>query len=281
MTTLKAKLNDLNGLPEPYHALYTKGADGTFDLTGVEGFTPDDRDRMSRALEGERANAKKYDKELKPWRTLFGDKKPEDIQAIVDEVEELRLSSKGKLDESQIEERVAARLKRATSPIERKVTEATEQLTKAQARVAAYEKAEERAAVRSAIQRAAAESNALPEAYAEGGGLLALLEGVLSVEVETDTEGNRKLGRVLSKEGAGYPSGLDPAKLIAQVQAKQGYFWAPSKGGGAENPRGGGGGGANPFTKGKENLTRQMELIRSNPTLAKQQAAAAGVELEI
>src|SRR5690606_6834171 len=128
----------------------------------------------------------------------------------------------------------------ATKPLQRKLKEiddaaktATAQLEAAQARVAAYERAEERAAVRAEIQRAALASGALPESYAEGGGLLAVLEGVLEVEVETDDEGNRKLGNVRSKDGAGYPSGLDAAGLLKQIQARQEYFWGTSQGGGA------------------------------------------------
>jgi hypothetical protein len=164
---------------------------------------------------------------------------------------------------------VNARLASATKPLERKVTEATEKLAKSEARVTTYEKAEERAAIRAEIQKHALASNALPESYAEGGGLLAVLEGQLTIEVEVDKEtGERKLGKVVTKDGSDVP------KLLKAIQTTQGYFWAPSKGGGSRAGNAPGlAPGVNPWKT--KNRTHQLEVMKANPDLAKQMQAEA------
>jgi hypothetical protein len=87
---------------------------------------------------------------------------------------------------------------------------------------------------------------------------------------------------VRTKDGAGYPSGLDVPKLLQQVQSRQGYFWGTSKGGGA-NPGNGArsGSGTNPFDPKTLNRTQQMALINENPQEAKRLAAVHGVTLNI
>ncbi len=283
MTILKPKLPSLEGLPEPYHALYAKAADGSFDLTGVEGYTPTDREKTTKALKTEREAASTAVNALKPWK-IFGERKPEEIQEDLDKIEEYKAAAKGKLPEAEIEERAIARTKRAMAPLERQAAEAAEKLGKAEARIQAFERDEERAHIGAAIGAAALKSGALPEAYAAGGGLLALLQGVLEVEIEVekDAQGNivsRKLGAVRSKADAGVPSGLDVPKLLQHIQSTQGYFWPPSSGGGARNPgSGGGSGGKNPWKKDSFNRTEQMKILSTNPELAKQLQAAAGVQ---
>lgn len=275
---LEPELDTLDGLDKAFHSLYTQ-RDGKFALTGVKGYTPEDREKVRKALDKERKAAETAIGALKPWKTMFGEKTPDEIQTALDSIDELKLASKGKLDESAIEERVTARLEAAKKPLQRKIEEASEKAAKAEARVKAFEQAEERAAVRAAIQKEALASGALPESYADGGGLLAVLEGKLKVEVEatTDEAGNpvRKLGRVLGADGTELP------KLIQQVQSSQGYFWGTSKGGGA-NPRGGGGpatGGGfkgNPFDPKTLNRTEQLRLKRENRPLYDRYKSEAG-----
>jgi hypothetical protein len=271
---LEPKLTTLEGLPEPFHALYTKAPDG-FDLTGVKGFTPADREKTTKALRTERDSASAAVNAYKPWK-IFGDRKPEEIQEELDKIEEYKAAAKGKLPEAEIEERANARVKRAMAPLERQLAELTDKHGKAEARIQGFERAEERAAIRAEIQRAAVASGAEPWSYAAGGGLLAVLEGVLEVEVETDGDGNRRLGAVRSKDGAGYPTGLDATALIREIQGKQPGYWPTSSGGGARNPGNGGSKGPNPWKKETLNRTEQMKIISSNPELAKQLQAAAG-----
>lgn len=289
--TLKPEIDSLDGMDKAHHVLYTE-RDGKYVFTGLEGYDPSQPGKLQKALDTERENAKKYANELKtlkPWK-VFADKKPEDIQAQLDEIEELRTAASGKIDKAELEKMATARAEAATKPLQRqikefetKLTETGEQLAAAQSRVAAYEKAEERAAIRAEIQKAALASGALPESYADGGGLLAVLEGVLEVDVQVDSEGKRTLGAVHSKDGAGYPSGLDVPKLLQQIQARQGYFWGTSKGGGANSGNGGprNGGGGNPWDPKTANRTQQMAIIRDNPQEAKRLAAVHGVTLNV
>jgi hypothetical protein len=282
MTILDSELTALDGVDKAYHPLYTQ-KEGKYVLTGVKGYTPEDREKVTglhNALKAERTNASTAVNALKPWKTLFGDKKPEDIQTQLDRIEELEAASSGKFDEAELEKRALARATAATKPLERKLNEAAEQLkelgekaTKAEQRVAEFEAKERRALLHGAIAKAALDSHAEPWSYGEGGGLLAVCEGVLEVTEE---------GKIVSKDGCGYPSGLTVAQLLLQIQPKQPGFWPPSKGGGAGNGRGAGGGaGKNPFAKDSFNYTEQARLLQSNPDLAKQYAAAAGVTLRI
>jgi hypothetical protein len=291
MTILKPEIENLDGLDKAHHPLYTE-RDGKYVFTGLEGYDPSQPGKLQKALDTERENAKKYANELKalkPWK-VFADKKPEDIQAQLDRMDELEAAAAGKFDEKELDKRATARAEAATKPLQRqikefegKVTEFTEQNAALQARVTAYEKAEEQAKIRAEIQKAALASNALPEAYADGGGLLAVLEGALEVDVQVDSEGKRTLGAVRTKDGAGYPSGLDVPKLLQQVQSRQGYFWGPSKGGGA-NPGNHGSRiptGANPWDPKTHNRSQQMDIIHADPQRAKQLASDHGVTLNI
>lgn len=269
MSILDAEVASLDGIDKNYHALYTQ-KDGKWLLTGVKGYTPEERETVTKTLKKERDAASAAVNALKPYKTLFGDKKPEEIQAQLDRIEELEASN-GKVDEAEIEKRAQIRAQTLTKPIERKLTEATEKLTKSEATIKSYQSAEEKAAISAEIQKHALASSALPESYAAGGGLLAVLQGQLTVEVEVDAEGNRKLGKVVTADGKDVPA------LLKQIQTTQGYFWAPSKGGGAN--AGGPGGpapGVNPFKAGPTfNRTHQMALLKDNPTLAKQYQESA------
>lgn len=270
MTILKPELEKLDDLDKAFHPLYTP-RDGKHVFTGLDGYDPGATTKLQGVVEKERKNASDAANALKPWKTLFGDKKPEDIQSELDRVEEYKLASKGKLDETELEARVTARLGSAMKPFERKLNEAAEKLASAEKTIGEYQAKERRALVHSAVREAALASGALPESYADGGGLLAVLEGVLEVTED---------GKVQSRDGAGYPAGLDVAKLLQQVQSRQGYFWGTSKGGGAD-PRGGGSGGGvvkgNPWKKESRNLTEQMRIDRDDPALAKRYKAEAGV----
>lgn len=265
---LKPEIEKLDELDKALHPLYTQ-RDGKFVFTGLEGYDPTAVTKLQGVVEKERRNASEHATALKPWKTLFGDKKAEDIQAELDRIEEYKLAAKGKLDEGELEARVTARLGSATKPFERKLNEAAEKLAAAEKTIGEYQAKERRSLVHSAVREAALASGALPESYADGGGLLAVLEGVLEVTED---------GKVQSRDGAGYPAGLDVAKLLQQVQARQGYFWGPSKGGGANGGNGGSRlpAGTNPWKKETFNRTEQMRLLKESPELAKQYQSAAG-----
>jgi hypothetical protein len=275
MTILSSEVDKLDAVDKAYHPLYT-AKDGKFVLTGVIGYTPEDREKTAGVFAKERKAASDAVNALKPYRAAFGDRKIEEIVADLDRIPELELQTKGKPAEEEIQTRAEARALRLAKPLETKLAAAVAANTAALARITAYERAEEQSAVRAAIQAEAAKSGADPASYAPGGGLLAVLQGVLEVEVEVATDGARKLGAVRSKDGAGFPAGLDTAALIKQVQSTQGYFWAPSKGSGAEH-RKGSGNGVNPWMPATKNRTDQMRIINENPELAKQYQAAAGV----
>jgi hypothetical protein len=271
MTILDPELATLDGLDKALHPLYTP-KDGKFVFSGLKGYDPGATTKLQAVVEKERSNASTAANALKPWKTLFGDKDPQAIQAELDRVEEYKLAAKGKLDEKDLEERVTARLSSATKPLERKLNEASEKLAAAEQKLAQHEAAAKRSAVRGEVAKHALESGALPEAYGEGGGLLAVCEGVLEVTED---------GKVVSRDGCGYPAGLEVPALLQQIQAKQGYFWGTSKGTGANAGNGGprvAGGGKNPWLPESRNRTEQLRIKRENPALAKQYMSAPGAE---
>jgi hypothetical protein len=71
--------------------------------------------------------------------------------------------------------------------------------------------------------------------------------------------------------------GLDDQ--LKALQKSDGYLFDVNQSGGGGNPPGDQGGTVNPYMKATYNLTEQMKLERTNPTLAAQmQAAAAGIK---
>jgi hypothetical protein len=278
---LKPEIESLDGIDKAHHALYTE-RDGKYVFTGLEGYDPAEKGRLTKALETERGNAKKYASEAKalaPWK-VFGDKKPEEIQAALDEIEELRTAAGGKIDKAELEKMAAARAEAATKPLNRKLAELTTQLTEAaealkaeQAKVAEFQERDRQATIFAAVGEAAAQVGINEKAYQKGGGLLAICQGVLEVTEE---------GKVVTRDGCGYPAGIGVPALLKEVLKVHDYFAAPSKGGGANAGNGGArGAGGNPWDPKTLNFTKQMEKIRENPDEAKRLASAHGVTLNI
>lgn len=282
MTILKPELENLDGLDKAHHALYTE-RDGKYVFTGLEGYDPGEKGRLTKALDKERGNAQKFDNELKalrPWK-VFDGKKPEEIQAALDEIEELRTAASGKIDKAELEKMAAARAEAATKPLSRKVTELTNQLTEAaealkaeQSKVADLVDRQNKATILAEVGKYAAASSANEKSYQKDGGLMAICQGVLEVTEE---------GKVVTREGCGYPAGIGVESLLKEIQKVHDYFWGTSKGGGANSGNGGprNGGGANPWDPKTLNFTKQVELMNQDPEGAKRLASAHGVKLSI
>lgn len=282
MTTLKPEIDSLDGLDKAHHALYTE-RDGKYVFTGLEGYDPAEPSKLKKALDTEKQNAKNYANELKalkPWK-IFGEKKPEEIQAALDEIEELRTAASGKIDKAELEKMAAARAEAATKPLSRKVTELTNQLTEAaealkaeQTKVAELVDRQNKATIFAEVGKYAAASSANEKAYQKGGGLLAICMGALEVTED---------GKVVTREDCGYPAGIGVEALLKEIQKVHDYFWGTSKGGGANSGNGGArnGGGTNPWDPKTFNFTKQVELMNQDPEAAKRMASAHGVKLSI
>jgi len=94
--------------------------------------------------------------------------------------------------------------------------------------------------------------------------------------VATEADGSIKFG----------PSGdpLTPEQFIKTLTAEANHLFDASKGsgsGGSGPGSGGSGSGKNPWKKETFNLTEQAKLVKSNPKVAKQMAAAVGQPLDI
>jgi hypothetical protein len=264
MALLKAVIDTLEGVEEHFHALYTN-KNGKFEFTGVEGMkTSADTDRLQTALTAER----KLKKEAEDKLALWGDRKPEEVIAILDKVPELEATAEAgrkKLDEKQIEAIVNSRV----TPLQKDLDKALASVKERDAKLAEHAARETRRTVFDAVRKLATESKASPEAYAsEYGGLMLLAERLFTVDAA---------GQVVVKEGvADLTFGSHAKDVWSDIQRQHSYLWPPSQGGGAQGSGAGAGGTANPF-KGND-MTARSEFAKNFPDKVDSMVKAAGLQ---
>lgn len=264
---LKAFVAKLEDVEEGYRSLYVE-RNGRFELQvaiegvdGVKSFS--DFSNLNEALRKERNDHKKIKESLKP----LGERKIEDVVAILDRVPELEAAAEGKMDDTKINGLVDARLKTKLAPIERENATLKQQLQESTTQIGEF-KAEKRKrtiddAIRGAISK---EEGFVPTAVDD-----ALMAANALFDVNEDNA-------VLTKDDA-----MDPKSWLISMQTKRPHWWGPSGGGGAggSGQRGGAGfgGGKNPFTHEHWNLTEQGNLLKSDRDRAEKMAKAAGTSI--
>lgn len=263
--TIKASYTAQDEIPEPFRPLFEE-RDGGFHLTRIEGLvTTADVQRVKTALDSERNQHKSTKEQLKG---LLGERKLEEVQAMLDKLPELEAAAAGKLDEGKLNELVEGRLRTRTAPLER---EKQQLLTKAQELeqlVETFKQRETQRAIGDAVRSAALKAKVLDTAQED---VLLLAERVFEVTEE---------GKVVARDGApGAQPGLSPEAWLMDMQTKRPHWWPASSGGGARGGSGGPGGGANPWSADGWNMTEQMRLYRENPQRADQLAKAAGTTI--
>ena len=81
-------------------------------------------------------------------------------------------------------------------------------------------------------------------------------------------------GEIVTRDGVGVTPGLSPEVWLGEQKDKHPHWWPEAVGGGAT----GSGAGSpvdNPFRRGSVNITEASKLLQSQPTRARQLAAAA------
>jgi hypothetical protein len=261
---LKAILDTLEGVDEPFKTLYTE-REGKFLLTGIEGVKTDaDVARVTTALQAEKNAAKELKAQLASF-TALGELP--DLQSRLDRIAELEAAAGGKLDEAGIEKIAEARLKTRIAPVERELTKAQQIAAERQAVIDGFIQKEKSRAIHDAARSAAVASKVLAEATED---VLLLAERVLEV---TDD------GKVVTKDGVGVTPGLPAEAWLADMQSKRPHWWPASVGGGARGSNGGGTFSNNPFSGEHWNMTEQGKVLRENPARAEQMAKAAGTSI--
>jgi hypothetical protein len=192
----------------------------------------------------------------------------DDLRAELERIPELEAASKGKLNKEELEKLAEERAKSKLIPLQRKEQELSTKLAEATKKLEEFQQKEVRRTIHDQVRQVAAESKAHEHSYASADGALMLLADRICELNEA--------GQVVVKAGVGYPEGLLFKDVVRDIQAKHGYLWPASQGGGA----GGGSAGLsgdNPFKK-SGNLTERVALFKADPKRAQQLMAAAGIK---
>lgn len=246
-------------IPAAFAALYSE-KDGKWHLTGVNGLrTNDDVAALQTALQKERG----AHKDTKAKFAGLAGKDIDEVLSMLDEVEALREQVKAN---GNVDEIVASRVKQATAPLERKLTEAAAREAEFTAQIGTFKQREHSRTVGDAVMSAATKLKALPEAI---GDLVMLASSVFEITED---------GKVIAKDGvSGVTAGIAPEVWLSELKRSKPYFWPASQGSGGRGGQGGGGGVDNPWTAAGWNMTKQGQVYKEDRALAEQYAKAAGV----
>lgn len=257
---LKAVVETLDDIDPKYHDLYREG-NGNFILKPIEGMkTEADVVRLQTALKTSTDNLK----ELKSKYALLGDLDPNEIMEKLDRYPELEEASKGKIDETKLNELVEAKLKAKLAPYEREKSALTAKITELEQANNQYSAKEKQRIVHDSIRQVALDAKIAPEALED---VLLNAERVFEVD---------ESGRPVVKDGVGFTPGIDPKVWISEIQPKRQLWWGVSQGGGASGSSRSSSGVKNPFSKENWNLTEQGQIYNSNPQQAEMLAKSAG-----
>lgn len=261
---LKALYTSQDEIPETFRELYEERG-GQYHLTKIEGIKTDaDVSRVQRALDAE----KQAHGQIKTQFTTFlGDRKLEDVQAILDRVPELEAAAAGNLDEEKINGIVEGRINSKLAPVARERDQLKTQLSEKDQTIAKYEARERTRTIGDAVREAAVGAKVVDTAQED---VLILADRVFEID---------ESGNVVTKDGVGVTPGLDAKAWLSEMQNKRPHWWPPSSGGGA-NGGGGGGFADNPWAADSWNMTKQGEVLRTKGRdTADRMAKAAGTSV--
>lgn len=247
-------------IPSAYVDLYSEQA-GKWVLTGVTGIkTQADVDRVQEALRKEREDHKK----VKELLSTFSGLDPEEVRTKLDRLEELELANGGKLDEQKINEIAEARVRAKVAPLERQVSQLSNQLTEKEKLIGDYTQREKLRTIHDQVRKAATNAKLRDTAIED---VLIIAERVLEVD---------EAGNVVARDGVGVTPGITPDVWLTEQQEKRPHWWPESTGAGAKGGSGGSGGSLNPFSHEGWNMTQQAVLYKADPAKAEQLARLAG-----
>lgn len=260
---IKAVVDKIDDIPEQYRDLYTE-KNGKFELTGVEGIKTDaDVTRLSTALNKERTDHKA----TKQTYAVLGDRKPDEILAILDRVPELEAAAAGRVDEAKINQMVETRVGSKLAPVQREVGALKTQLAERDQVIVGYQQKERTRSIHDGVRDAIGKTKGFQGSAGED----ALMLAERMFEVSED-------GKVVTKDGVGVTPGVDAVVWLTEMQQKRPHWWGPTEGGGSggSNRNGGAGAGDNPWTSANWNMTKQGQIYRENSARAEQLAKSAG-----
>ena len=257
---LEIKYEKKEDVPVEFASLYTE-RNGAFVLTGINGIkTQDDIDRLQGALANERDDHKKTRDRLKAW----GDLKPEEVLPKLDEYPALKALEEGGDVEKRVQTIIEKRTEAIKAPLERQIAALNDKNKELDTENQNLRGTIEVSNRNTILRQAAAEAKVAPTA----------IEDILVI---AGNHMEMQDGKLVTKSGAPVAPGLDPIAYFAEMQQHRPHWWPQTAGGGG---RGGGGGGINPgdnpFSAEGWNLTKQGQLVRTDPAKAKRYAELAG-----
>jgi hypothetical protein len=250
-------------VPQQYRDLYTE-KNGKMELSGVEGVrTQADIDRVQEGLRKEREEHKSTKGKL----AAYGDRKPEDVEAVFARLPELEAAAEGKLDDKKINTIVESRIIAKVAPVQRELDNAKKIIAERETEVKTFKDKERTRTIHDTVREAAGKSQGLVPTALED----ILMFADRHFQIDDD-------GKVVTKDEVGVTPGVAPDVWLTEMQQRKAHWWGSTNGGGAGGNRGGNGnaGVANPYTHAGWNLTEQGKLVRDNPTKAEQLARSAG-----
>lgn len=257
MSKIKAVYAKKDEVPGEFLSLFTE-KDGRWELTEVEGLkTEGDVARLQEALRKERKDHGDAKKALEAAA-----EKAEQFDALEEEVSELRLwkDTQGKDLDEKVNKLVDAKIAGRVGPLERDLKKQTDLAARLQKERDGLAGELKNKTVRDAVMKVLVDDKVDPLAYED-----ALMNAERIFEVQDDG------ASVLTKDG------VNPKDWLADMKGKR-LWWPQSQGGGAGGGNGGGSGNPadNPWMAGPNwNMTKQGEVMMSNPALATKMQEAA------
>lgn len=275
---LKTIYDTEEDIPEGFADLYTE-RNGKWELTGIEGVkTQADVERVQEALRKEKVDHKATKTKLDVFDGLDPDEVAAQATALEEANAKLEAIGNGNgIDETKIEPIIAARLKAATAPLERKVTSLETQIENGKKTIA--EREGEVSGLKLSITMDNIERHVRDAAIAAKVQTSALDDVVLRANRIFERD---DAGKILTKDVAGTTPGLTAKEWLKDMEEKAPHWWPASVGGGSGKDGTGPSGGRanNPWSKEAWNLTKQGALVRElGEVKAAELAARVGSKL--
>jgi hypothetical protein len=267
---IKAVVDSLDDVDEKYKDLYTQVGD-KFEITGVEDVSGLSSVKALKTENGARRISERKAKEaLAPFVAFLGDRKLEDVQAMLDRYPELEAAAEGKLDEAKINGIVEGRIKTKLAPVERERDQLKGQITERDKQIEGFTAKERTRTIHDAVREAVGKQQGFQASAIED----VLIQAERMFEITED-------GKVITKQDLGVTPGIDAVVWLTEMQVKRPHWWGTTSGGGSRGNNGSNQtpSGNNPFTREHWNMTEQAGLIKTNRSRAEQMAKSAGTKI--
>lgn len=255
---LEYSYDSADDIPAEFASLYSEQG-GKFVLAKVRGIAPADSvRRLESALQKERNDHKQVKQQI------AGLGRPiDEVLAELDRIPELEAQAQGKgTDPEAIDKIVKARL----APVERQLQAVTAERDSVKQEIEGYRTRETKAKIKDAVLSAATGAKLRQSA---------IEDAVTYAQLHMTVDDN---GNVVTKDGVGVTPYLTPADWLNEMLPKRPHWVEGSAGGGSHGGGPGGHTGEDPYSADGWNVSKQMQLWKTNQPLAKRLAEKNGVD---